>query len=232
MAFDIRYWSRVSAGINTTTIGLNLNGHGNETASGPAIYAYRSLHDTIQDIVGIDEDANYFSEVGSSLKFGDIIQLICRANTFVPVAVTLMVSDVQYDPPTEFGPSIVRVSIQNSANYFTVSNISGRGAPGNLASFVNPQLITDSGVAVATVAATTTVVERLKRLGLSPSLALDSLQLQNIGSISFGPSGVGSLFVGGLQAMQFIDNDFGSDTQICTLITGELPAVPRLPLRS
>ena len=94
---------------------------------------------------------------------------------------------------------------------------------GNIAIFdgVTGKIIADSGVNISQVPAPAP-------LGSPAPLVGDVIQIGNIGNLQF-VDGVGSVFVDSLVGAQFIENDFGPESQICTLITGDLPGATTTP---
>jgi hypothetical protein len=96
----------------------------------------------------------------------------------------------------------------------------------NIATFANTtgKLIQDSGVSITQVP---TLLKNTETEGVKAPLAVVN-QISNLGFIQFTNS-VGSVFVDSLTAVQFIENDFGPDSQVCTLITGELPSSSTTP---
>ncbi len=216
MPFDIRYWAQISAAGNTTHV--NSNPTPIISHSGSAGFSYKNTVDNMAAVLGAD----YFSEVTQALKLGDIIQIVDQTGGD-PMLVQTVVSQLDY--------TLNSVSVlQQGGDGSQVTNPTG-GAINNLPMFADNTglVLSDSGVNIGEAPVLITHIERAISRGHPLDVLVAGIELRNVSAIEFGPSGVGSLFVGGLQAMQFIDNDFGSDTQVCTLITGELPGSSTSP---
>lgn len=104
----------------------------------------------------------------------------------------------------------------NAADFGDVSgpNVS---VGNNIATFngTTGKIIQDSGVAVNLVPVPAP---------LSRNRALSNvIQISNIGQIQF-VNDLGLIFVDGLMPVEFITNDYGPESQVCTLFTGGLPS--------
>ncbi len=209
MAFDIRLWARVSLSLNTTHI---TEGNIAENSGAPTLYTYKSNTDTIEIISA----GNYFGPVANDVKVGDLIYIF-GINGGSQVRVT----GVAYIPQGN------TVTVTPASGINTVTNPTG-GSTNELPKFSDNtgQVIRGSGLRVNIAVPSISHMARAearKTETLSPII-----ELTDLGYLQF-TQGVGTIYVDGLTGMQFIDNDFGPETQVCTLITGDLPGSSTSP---
>jgi len=97
----------------------------------------------------------------------------------------------------------------------------------NIATFdgVTGKLIKDSGVAINRVPAPLPF-RQFSRSLLAPNVLIN--EISNLGHVNF-INGLGIIFVDGLTPVEFITNDFGLDSQVCSLFTGGLPSSSTTP---
>jgi hypothetical protein len=216
MPFDIRYWSQVSAAGNTTHVTSNTSPI--LSNSGVGVYSYKNTVDDMAVVLA----ANYFSVVAQFLKLGDIIQIMDQTGAD-PMLVTTAVATLNYTLKTI-------TILQQGGDGAQVTNPTG-GVLNDVPVFSDNtgRVLKNSGMHLRPTTLLSTHITRALRLGVPAILLTPGLEITDVSAIDFGPGGVGSLFVGGLQAMQFIDNDFGPDSQVCTLITGGLPSSSTSP---
>ncbi len=88
------------------------------------------------------------------------------------------------------------------------------------------KIIRDSGVPIAPVPLLLLSQRTNKKFLKAPLVTVN--EIGNLGHIRF-VNDVGIIFVDGLMPVEFITNDFGPESQVCSLFTGGLPSVSSSP---
>jgi len=98
----------------------------------------------------------------------------------------------------------------------------------NIATFNDDtgKVIQDSGVNIAQVPVLLLSQRTNKKFLKAPLVTVN--EIGNLGHIRF-VNDVGIIFVDGLMPVEFITNDFGPESQVCSLFTGGLPSVSSSP---
>lgn len=111
---------------------------------------------------------------------------------------------------------VIQDSGVNAADFGDVNGPNG-AVGNNIATFngATGKLIQDSGVSINSVPIPAPLTH-------GRALA-NVIQISNIGEIQF-VNDLGLIFVDGLMPVEFITNDYGPESQVCTLFTGGLPS--------